>query len=56
VNPRLSSGWLDYSTHAKFATDHARVRSPQDYPEDSVIPSSALFLRLGAVFGGYSSG
>ena len=30
VNPRLSTGWLDYSQHAGFATDPARVRSPQD--------------------------
>src|SRR5664279_2510338 len=30
VNPRLSVGWLDYSQHAGFATDPARVRSPQD--------------------------
>lgn len=32
VNPRLSTGWLDYSQHAGFATDPARVRSPQDKP------------------------
>ncbi|MFP5335715.1 MAG: IS21 family transposase [Actinomycetes bacterium] len=32
VNPRLSVGWLDYAQHAGFATDPARVRSPQDKP------------------------
>jgi transposase len=30
VNPRFSVGWLDYSQHAGFVTDPARVRSPQD--------------------------
>ena len=39
VNPRLSTGWLDYAQHAGFGTDPARVRSPKDYPEDLVIPS-----------------
>jgi transposase len=33
VNPRLSVGWLDYSQHAGFVTDTARVRSPQDKPK-----------------------
>jgi len=32
VNPRLSVGWLDYAQHAGFATDPARVRTPQDKP------------------------
>ncbi len=32
VNPRLSSGWLDYAGHAGFGTDPARVRSPKDKP------------------------
>lgn len=32
VNPRLSTGWLDYAQHAGFATDPARVRTPQDKP------------------------
>ena len=32
VNPRFSVGWLDYSQHAGFVTDPARVRSPQDKP------------------------
>ncbi len=39
VNPRLSTGWLDYAQHAGFGTHPARVRSPKDYPEDLVIPS-----------------
>ncbi|MHA7290435.1 IS21 family transposase [Arthrobacter sp. MDT3-24] len=30
VNPRFSTGWLDYAGHAGFATDAARVRSPKD--------------------------
>ena len=32
VNPRLSAGWLDYAQHVGFATDPARVRTPQDKP------------------------
>ncbi len=32
VNPQLSTGWLDYAQHVGFATDPARVRSPQDKP------------------------
>jgi transposase len=32
TSPRLSLGWLDYSQHAGFVTDPARVRSPQDKP------------------------
>ncbi len=33
VNPRLTVGWLDYAQNAGFATDPARVRSPQDKPK-----------------------
>jgi transposase len=33
VNPRFSTGWLDYAGHAGFATDAARVRSPKDKPK-----------------------
>ncbi len=32
VNPRLNVGWLDYAQHVGFATDPARVRTPQDKP------------------------
>jgi transposase len=32
VNPRLSTGWLDYAQHVGFGTDPARVRAPQDKP------------------------
>ena len=32
VNPRLATGWLDYAQHVGFATDPARVRTPQDKP------------------------
>ncbi len=32
VNPSFTAGWLDYAQHAGFATDPARVRSPQDKP------------------------
>ena len=32
VNPVLSAGWLDYSQHAGFVTDTARVASPKDKP------------------------
>lgn len=30
--PRFSQGWLDHCQHVGFATDPARVRSPQDKP------------------------
>ena len=33
VNPRLSTGWLDYAQHVGFATDTARVRRPRDKPK-----------------------
>lgn len=33
VNPRLSTGWLDYAQHTGFATDPARVRKPRDKPK-----------------------
>jgi hypothetical protein len=29
VNPRFTAGWLDYAQHCGFATDAARVRSPE---------------------------
>jgi transposase len=32
VNPRFTTGWLDYAQHCGFATDAARVRSPEDKP------------------------
>jgi transposase len=32
VNPVFQVGWLDYSQHAGFVTDPARVRSPKDKP------------------------
>jgi len=32
VNPRFTTGWLDYAQHCGFFTDAARVRSPQDKP------------------------
>lgn len=42
VNPRLSSGWLDYAAHAGFATDPARVRSPKDKPR---VERAVQFVR-----------
>ena len=41
VNPVLSAGWLDYSQHAGFTTDTARVASPKDKPrvERAVQPT-----------------
>jgi transposase len=33
VNPRFTTGWLDYAQHCGFATDPARVRSPKDKPK-----------------------
>lgn len=39
VNPRLSTGWLDYAQHAGFGTDPARVRRPQDKPRvERMVP------------------
>jgi len=32
IHPQLSVGWLDYAQHVGFATDPARVRTPQDKP------------------------
>jgi transposase len=32
VNPRFTTGWLDYAQHCGLATDAARVRSPKDKP------------------------
>jgi transposase len=32
VNPRFTTGWLDYAQHCGFATDPARVRRPKDKP------------------------
>ena len=42
VNPRLSVGWLDYSQHVGFATDPARVRTPQDKPR---VERAVQFVR-----------
>jgi hypothetical protein len=32
VNPRFTTGWLDYAQHCGFATDATRIRSPRDKP------------------------
>jgi len=32
LNPRLTTGWLDYAQHCGFATDPTRVRRPKDKP------------------------
>lgn len=32
VNPRFTTGWLDYAQHCGFGTDPARVRHPKDKP------------------------
>jgi hypothetical protein len=32
LNPRLTTGWLDYSQHCGFVTDTARVRHAKDKP------------------------
>ncbi len=42
VNPQLSVGWLDYAQHAGFATDPARVRTPQDKPR---VERAVQFVR-----------
>ena len=46
VNPTFTVGWLDYAQARGFGTDPARVRSPKDYPADSVIPSACRYRRL----------
>src|SRR5215471_18495006 len=33
VNPRFTTGWLDYAQARGFVTDAARVRSPKDKPK-----------------------
>lgn len=48
VNPRLSVGWLDYSQHAGFGTDPARVRSPQDKPQ---VERIVQYVRAAVVHG-----
>lgn len=42
VNPRLSTGWLDYAQHCGFVTDPARVRSPKDKPR---VERAVQFVR-----------
>lgn len=42
VNPRLAAGWLDYAQHVGFATDPARVRTPQDKPR---VERAVQFVR-----------
>ena len=42
VNPRLATGWLDYAQHVGFATDPARVRTPQDKPR---VERAVQFVR-----------
>ena len=32
LEPKLSTGWLDYAQHVGFGTDPARARSPKDKP------------------------
>jgi transposase len=56
VNPTFSDGRLDYAQARGFGTDPARVRSPKEYPEDSVIPIRARQARPWAVTGADSSG
>jgi hypothetical protein len=56
VNPTFTDGWLDYAQARGFGTDPARVRSPKDYPADSVIPSRGRRGCLAGVLGSDSSG
>jgi hypothetical protein len=46
VNPRLSTGWLDYAQHAGFGTDPARVRRPQDKDEVAYCTPSGRWMRM----------
>jgi hypothetical protein len=39
TDPQFSVGWTEYSQDRGLFTDPARVRHPQDYPEDLVIPN-----------------
>lgn len=39
-NPRFTIGWLDYARHIEFGAAPARVKTPTDYTEYSVIPTS----------------
>ena len=53
VNPRFTAGWLDYAQHCGFATDAARVRSPQrDKPQAAYCTSSGRFV--GSSYPGWS--
>jgi transposase len=56
INPTFTVGWLDYAQARGFGTDPARVRSPKDYPADSVIPSRDRHGRPLAVTGADSAG
>ncbi|MBV9729081.1 MAG: transposase [Pseudonocardiales bacterium] len=42
VNPRFTTGWLDYAQHCGFSTDAARVRHAQDKPR---VERSVQYVR-----------
>jgi transposase len=39
LEPRINDTFLEYAQSRGFFVDAARIRTPTDYPEDSVIPS-----------------
>ena len=56
VNPRFTSGWLDYMQARGFVTDAARVRSPKDKPRVAYCTSSSRCGLLCSCRGGDGSG
>jgi hypothetical protein len=54
VNPSFTTGWLDYAQHAGFATEPARVRSPQDKDRVAYCTSSGRCVG-GGVGAGHST-
>ena len=56
VNPRFTSGWLDYMQARGFVTDAARVRSPKDKPRAAYCTSSSRCGLLCSCRGGDGSG
>ncbi len=56
TDPRFNQAFIEYAQSRGFVVDPARVRTPTDYPGDSVIPSVRRRERLVGLVGGQSSG
>jgi transposase len=56
IEPRFNDTFMEYAQSRGFLIEPARVRTPTDYPEDSVIPSRGCRVRSPAVIGSDSSG